>query len=75
MSTATHEEILDRVAAAAPAARSKITGPIAQINIGPCNFANLTEGRVGHKFTTYSLANNQSLESWRVFEVDQMIVS
>ena len=48
LSTATHEEILDRVAAAAPAARSKITGPIAQIKIGSCNFSNLTEGRSAH---------------------------
>ena len=34
-----------------------------------------TRLRVDDKFTTYSLANNQNLESGRVFEVDQMIVS
>ena len=48
MSTATHEEILDLVAAASPAERSRITGPIAQINIGSCNFSNLTEERSAH---------------------------
>jgi hypothetical protein len=48
LSTATHEEMVDRVAAASPAERSLITGPIAQINRGSCNFANLTEGRSPH---------------------------
>ena len=40
--------------------------------IGRCHPTRL---HVGDKFTTYSLANNQSLGSWRVFEVDQMVVS
>ena len=39
LSTATDEAIIDRVAAAAPAARSKITGPILRATLGSCNFS------------------------------------
>ena len=48
-----------------------IPGGVGEV-FGRCHPTRL---RVGGKFTIYSLANNQNLESRRVFEVGQMIVS
>ena len=45
LSTATDEEIRDRFAAASPAERSRITGPILRTTLGSCNFSRLDEKR------------------------------